>query len=52
MKNVLDDEGLENIEFKVSVCTTHGHGNLVAKDLSANHCQGLALSRVNFSGHN
>ncbi len=51
MENVADDEGLENIQLKVSVGSTYSHGDLVAEDLSANHGHSFALGGVHFTWH-
>jgi len=51
MENITDDQRLENIELKVTICTTYSNSNVVSKDLGANHGHCFALGWVNFAWH-
>lgn len=51
MKEVLDHDGLEDVQLKMPVGTSNGDGSVVTHDLGTDHGEGFALSGVYFSGH-
>ena len=51
MKDVADDEGLEDVELELPVHPTDGGGVVVPHDLCADHSERLGLGRVHLSGH-
>lgn len=51
MKDISDDEGFVDIELEVTVHASHGHSDVVAHDLAAEHSHCFALGRVNLAGH-
>ena len=50
-QNIPCHDGLENIELEVALRTSEANGCVVAKDLGRNHGHGLALGRVDLTGH-
>ena len=51
LQDILDDDRLEDIQFKLTIGTSDGDGGVVAHNLSSNHGHGLTLSGVDLSGH-
>lgn len=51
MQQVADHDRLEDIELKVALGAGKGRGNVVTKDLSADHSQRLALCWIDLSRH-
>jgi hypothetical protein len=51
VQDVLDDQGLEDVQLEVTVAASDGHGSVVAHNLSADHGDGLALGGVDLAGH-
>lgn len=52
VQQVADHDGLEDVELEVALRAGKGSGGVVAKDLCADHGQGLALCGVDLAGHN
>ena len=52
LQDILDDDRFEDIQLKLTICACDADSGLVAHDLCGHHREGLALSRVNFAGHN
>jgi hypothetical protein len=51
VKEVGDHDGLEDVEFEVTLGAGEGDGGVVAEDLGAEHGEGLALGGVDLAGH-
>jgi len=51
VKQVSDHQGLEHVQFELSVHATDGCSSVVADDLRTDHSQSLTLSWVDLSGH-
>lgn len=51
VKEVLDQNGLEDVELEMTGSTGDGDGAVVAHDLGADHGEGLALGGVDLAGH-
>jgi len=51
VEKVADHDGLEDVQLELTVHTTNGGSNVVTHHLGADHGKGLALSRVDLSGH-
>ena len=51
LEQVFDQDGLEDVEFELSVRSGDRDGGVVSDDLSGDHGQGLTLGRVDLSGH-
>lgn len=51
MQEVGDEDGFEDVEFKVALAAGEGDGGLVAEDLRAEHGEGFALRGVDFARH-
>ena len=51
VEHVSDDHGLEDVQLKVSVGSSHRDGNVISNHLRADHSHSLTLGRVDFSGH-
>ena len=51
MQEVVDDDGLEDVEFEVALRSGEADGGVVAHHLAADHGHGFALGRVHFARH-
>lgn len=51
MQDIPDDQGLENIEFEVTIAASNSDSDVVTHDLSADHSDGFTLGGVDFAGH-
>ncbi len=51
LHKIVNDERLEHIEFEVSGCASDIDGHIVAKHLTAQHGQRIALRRVDLPWH-
>jgi len=51
VQQISDQDRLEDVELKVALGSGEGDSNVIAKDLSADHGEGLTLSRVNLARH-
>lgn len=51
LEQVLDQDGLEDVELELTVRSGDRDGSVVPNNLGGDHGQGLALGRVDLSGH-
>lgn len=51
LQQVLDQDGLEDVQFELTVRTSDGDSGVVTHNLSGDHGQGFTLGRVDLSGH-
>ena len=51
LQKVMRNQRTEHIQLKVTRSAAHVDGHIIAKDLTAEHGQGLALGRVDFARH-
>lgn len=52
LQQVLDQDGLEDVQFELTVRTSDGDGGVVAHNLGGDHGQSFTLGRVDLSRHN
>ncbi len=49
LKEVVDHDGLENVELEVAAGPTNGDAHMVSHDLSTHHGQRLALGGIHLA---
>ena len=51
VNEVVDDQRLEDVELEVAAGSADVHRHIVTQHLGADHCQRLALGRIDFARH-
>ena len=51
LQEVVDNDGHEDVELEIALRGGKADGSIVAHDLYGDHCDGLALGRVDFARH-
>ena len=50
-QEIENHDGLEHVEFKMTIHSPNSDGGIISNNLSTNHGQRLTLRRVHFTGH-